>query len=110
VSGLQPLSASMRRAGLLYNLQREGSYRGWYQDDALPFDWRIEVSENGWTTDEIGLRWLRKVFIPATTSRTIGRYRLLIIDSHGSHLTPAFDKACKDNDSERIGIAPLIRA
>jgi hypothetical protein len=71
---------------------------GWYQDYALPSDWRIEVSENGWTTDEIGLRWLPKVFIPATTSRTIGRYRLLTLDGHGNHLTPAFDKACTDND------------
>jgi hypothetical protein len=71
---------------------------GWYQDHTLPPDWRVEVSQNGWTTDEIGLRWLQKVFIPATTSRTVGRYRLLILDGHGSHLTPGFDKACRDND------------
>ena len=25
--------------------------KGWYQDTALPADWRIEVSENGWMTD-----------------------------------------------------------
>lgn len=49
------------------------------------------------TTDEIGLRWLQKVFIPAKTSRTVGRYRLVILDGHGSHLTPGFDKACRDN-------------
>ena len=64
--------------------------KGWYQDGRLPGDWRIEVSKNGWTTDEIGLRWLLKVFIPATTSRTVGRYRLLVLDGHGSHLTPQF--------------------
>lgn len=34
---------------------------GWYQESRLPDDWRIEVSQNGWTTDEIGLRWLLKV-------------------------------------------------
>jgi hypothetical protein len=71
---------------------------GWYQDTALPADWRIEVSQNGWTTDQIGLRWLQKVFIPATTSRTTGRYRLLILDGHGSHLTPQFDLVCSEND------------
>jgi hypothetical protein len=71
---------------------------GWYQDHTLPSDWRIEVSQNGWTMDEIGLRWLQKVFIPATTRRTVGRYHLLILDGHGSHLTPGFDKACKDNN------------
>lgn len=25
--------------------------------DNIPRDWRFEVSDNGWTTDEIGLRW-----------------------------------------------------
>jgi hypothetical protein len=29
---------------------------GWYEDNALPHNWRIEVSANGWTTDEIGLQ------------------------------------------------------
>ena len=28
---------------------------GWFESN-LPSDWRIEVSKNGWTTDEIGLR------------------------------------------------------
>ena len=28
---------------------------GWYQDVALLHDWRIEVSQNEWTTDKIGL-------------------------------------------------------
>jgi hypothetical protein len=40
---------------------------GWYQDMALPADWQIKVSKNGWITDQIRLQWLQKVFIPATT-------------------------------------------
>ncbi|OQD64339.1 hypothetical protein PENANT_c382G01324, partial [Penicillium antarcticum] len=36
--------------------------------DGLPKDWRLEVSPNGWTSDEIGLRWLEKLFIPSTSS------------------------------------------
>lgn len=66
--------------------------------DNLPDDWRFEVSPNGWTSDEIGLRWLGKLFIPSTSSRLKGRYRLLILDGHGSHLTPKFDKICEKND------------
>ena len=69
----------------------------WFCSD-LPDDWRFEVSPNGWTNDEIGLRWLQKLFIPATTSRTRGRYILLILDGHGSHLTPEFDRICAEND------------
>ena len=68
----------------------------WFDD--IPDDWRIEISQNGWTTDEIGLRWLQKLFIPSTTSRTKGKYRLLVLDGHGSHLTPHFDRLCFEND------------
>ena len=68
---------------------------GWF--DGLPHDWRIEVSPNGWTTDEISLRWLEKLFIPATTTRTHGKYKLLILDGHGSHLTAQFDRICAKN-------------
>ena len=71
---------------------------GWYQDQKLPPDWRIEISPNGWTTHEIGLRWLKSHFIPATTGRITGRYRLLVLDGHGSHLTPQFDQICSEND------------
>ena len=60
----------------------------WYQDSPLPPTWRIAVSENGWTTDELTLEWLQQVFEPQTRSRTVGRYRLLILDGHGSHMTP----------------------
>ena len=67
----------------------------WFDD--LPGDWRFEVSPNGWTSDEIGLRWLQRLFIPATSMRTKGKYRLLILDGHGSHLTPQFDRLCAEN-------------
>jgi hypothetical protein len=33
----------------------------WYQ--ALPLDWTIGVSENGWITDELGLSWLKRSLI-----------------------------------------------
>ena len=69
---------------------------GWF--DNVPGDWLFEVSPNGWTSDEIGLQWLQKLFIPSTITRTKGKYRLLILDGHGSHLTPKFDEICSQND------------
>jgi hypothetical protein len=71
--------------------------QAWFKD--LPYDWRVEVSVNGWTSDEISLRWLQKHFIPSTNNRTHGRYRLLVLDGHGSHLTPEFDRICADHDT-----------
>ena len=70
----------------------------WYQEPKLPPNWRIEVSPNGWTSDEIGLCWLQKVFIPETSGRKTGRYCLLVLDGHGSHLTPEFDNVCSENE------------
>lgn len=79
---------------------------GWYQESKLPSNWRIEVSPNGWTSDEIGLRWLQKVFIPEINSRMTGRYCLLVLDGHGSHLTPEFDKICSENNIIPICMPP----
>jgi hypothetical protein len=71
---------------------------GWYQDPNLPNNWRIEVSNNGWTTDKISLCWLQNLFIPAINGRTTRRYRLLVLDGHGSHLIPEFDQVRSKND------------
>jgi hypothetical protein len=58
---------------------------GWYKD--LPPDWAVALSDNGWTTDELGFEWV-KHFNRHTESRTQGAYRLLILDGHSSHATP----------------------
>ena len=68
-----------------------------FEDSALPHDWLFELSPNGWTSDDIGLRWLQDLFIPSTIARTKGKYRLLILDGHGSHLTPKFNEICSQN-------------
>jgi hypothetical protein len=66
----------------------------WY--NGLPLDWIIGVSDNGWTTDELGFEWV-KHFNQHTASRTAGVYRLLILDGHSSHATPEFDQYCAEN-------------
>ena len=66
----------------------------WYQD--LPPDWSVAVSDNGWTTYELGLEWV-KHFDRHTKTCTVGAWRLLILDGHDSHATPEFDQFCTDN-------------
>lgn len=71
--------------------------KGWF--DNLSSGWCIAISNNGWTTDEIGLvDWLKNCFIPLNTTRKVGKYLLLILDGHGSHLNPDFDRLCMEND------------
>ncbi|RAQ98726.1 plasma membrane calcium-transporting atpase 2 [Stemphylium lycopersici] len=66
----------------------------WY--NGLPLDWAIGVSDNGWTTNQLGVEWV-KHFNQHTATRTAGVYRLLILDGHSSHATPEFDQYCAEN-------------
>jgi hypothetical protein len=68
--------------------------RAWYHNN--PPDWRIGVSKNGWTTNELGLAWL-KHFIQHTEARTVGSHRLLIIDGHESHQSLEFQNLCEES-------------
>jgi hypothetical protein len=67
--------------------------QAWYHN---PPDWRIGVSKNGWTTNELGLAWLQH-FIQHTEARTVGSHRLLILDGHESHKSLAFQDLCEQN-------------
>jgi hypothetical protein len=68
----------------------------WYRA-GIPDNWVIGVSENGWTDDELGYKWLTEVFDKHTQGRTVGKYRLLFLDGHGSHFTPQFIDFCEKN-------------
>lgn len=69
----------------------------WYEKEQLPATWRIAVSENGWTSYEITLEWL-KHFEKFSRTKTVGKFRLLILDGHGSHLSAEFKGFCHTND------------
>ena len=78
----------------------------WYIDAEQPRDWSIGVSDNGWTDDRLGLTWLERVFEKHTVSHTKGVYRLLILDGHGSHVTPEFDLFCKEHSIISLCMPP----
>ena len=69
----------------------------WYKDNIIPHNWSIGVSDNSWTTNEIGLIWLKEVFHKHTKDRTIGTHRLLVLDGHSSHVSPEFNQFCLDH-------------
>ncbi|KAL1838324.1 hypothetical protein VTK73DRAFT_4356 [Phialemonium thermophilum] len=63
------------------------SYRGW----------RFVTSENGWTSNEIALEWLTKVFIPESKP-PVDRPRLLVLDGHKTHASEDFQFTCYANN------------
>ena len=65
----------------------------WYTECDLPADWRIATTDNGWTTNAVGLDWI-KHFDFYTAPRTKGKYRLLILDGHESYHSTEFELYC----------------
>lgn len=77
----------------------------WYRESNLPGDWAIATTQNGWTDNETGLEWL-KHFDRCTTNRSIGSYRLLILDGHESHQSIEFERYCEEKKIIRLCMPP----
>ncbi|SCO92408.1 related to transposase [Fusarium oxysporum] len=77
----------------------------WYQDSNLPGTWAIATTANGWTDNETGLDWL-KHFNRYTTDRSVGPYRLLILDGHESHQSADFQIYCEVNNIITLCMPP----
>jgi hypothetical protein len=57
-------------------------------------DWSFTATKKGWKTNEIGLRWLKEVFLPLTKPEDPQQWRHLILDGHNSHTQEEFLEAC----------------
>ncbi|KAL2016468.1 hypothetical protein VTK56DRAFT_3489 [Thermocarpiscus australiensis] len=77
----------------------------WYTECNLPTDWRITTTENGWTTNAVGLDWI-KHFDYHTAARTKGKYRLLILDGHESHHSTEFERYWQQNNIITLCMPP----
>jgi DDE superfamily endonuclease len=67
-------------------------------------DFLYTTSNNGWTSNDIGLRWLDEVFLPETENN--GETRLLLMDGHGSHTSTQFMWKCYENNVLLVYLIP----
>ena len=68
-------------------------YKGWYTKVTEEKHAYFAYSPKGYTTDEIGLEWLKKFDTLTKTELagpTLGEYRLLLLDGHRSHYNLCF--------------------
>jgi hypothetical protein len=84
--------------GLIYQATTGNIQDSWLQD----FDPKLHTcffasSPSGWTNDELGYAWLTTIFDRETKDKARRRWRLLILDGHGSHLTMKFIEYCNTN-------------
>lgn len=65
----------------------------WF-DRGIPRDWIIQVSPNGWTSDDLALAWLKHF---NTHAKPVVMYRMLVIDGHESHCSVDVLDYCREN-------------
>jgi hypothetical protein len=83
---------------LVYEAAGKAIQSNWVQDiDAEKHSVHVSVSPSGWTNNDIGLAWLEQVFDRYTKDKARRKYRLLILDGHGSHLTDDFLEYCHNH-------------
>ena len=80
-------------------------FANWYRECNLPSTWRIATTDNGWTTNAVGLDWINH-FDYHTARRTKGKYRLLILDGHESHHSTEFERYCQQNNIITLCMPP----
>ena len=83
---------------LIYQAASSNIQDTWLQDfDAEQHQAFFASSPNGWTSNELGLAWLKGVFDCETKVKARRQWRLLILDGHGSHVTMKFIDFCDKN-------------
>jgi 4-hydroxybenzoate polyprenyltransferase len=72
----------------------------WFKQEFLAQNpsWHVTFSQNGWTSNNIAVEWLEKVFLPQTKPDDPSEARLLIVDGHGSHTSDIFMTTCYLNN------------
>src|SRR2546423_5275702 len=71
--------------------------KDWITADA-PDDWHFSCNMKGWTSNVHGMEWMKKIFEPMTRNKANGTKRLLICDSHDSHISSDVIHHCIAND------------
>ncbi|SYW81915.1 uncharacterized protein UHO2_00412 [Ustilago hordei] len=81
--------------------------QGWYHNHTAAKDWVFATSQNGWTNNELALHWLKDCLDKHTKQRAQGKYQLLILDGHGSHITAEFIQQAWDSHIIFLFLPPL---
>jgi hypothetical protein len=84
--------------GLLYESANNTIQSSWVEEiKPGVHDVLVSSSPSGWINNELGLAWLQQVFDRFTKAKARRKYRLLILDGHGSHVTMDFINYCDQN-------------
>ena len=88
VSTIECISASGCKINPVVIFKGKSLQSTWFTPEKTP-DFYYTCSERGWTSNDIGIRWLKHVFLPSTVPDS-DVPRLLLLDSHSSHVSVEF--------------------
>ncbi|KFZ24937.1 hypothetical protein V502_00572 [Pseudogymnoascus sp. VKM F-4520 (FW-2644)] len=89
VTNIECITAAGMSLTLIIIFKAKNLNSSWLPSET-PSNWHFAVSENSWTSNDLGLHWLIKVFEPQTREIAVNQQRLLIADGHGSHIRADF--------------------
>lgn len=78
----------------------------WFDED-LPPGTRIVVSESGFTNDNIAVEFL-KHYIANSDAGPDADWKILLMDNHGSHMTPEFSLLANENHIRPFTFIPHL--
>jgi hypothetical protein len=79
----------------------------WYPRNS-PKGCKFTISENGWTTNDIAVRWLKEHSEPLTRPACTPTKLLPLLDGHDSHKTWEFLKFCRNHHIVVLCLPPHI--
>jgi hypothetical protein len=81
--------------GLIFLADSKTPQSSWLSDvDKKKHSVYTTVTPSGWSNDDTGLGWVEQVFEPLTRDKARRKWRLLLMDGHGSHVTMEFLTFC----------------
>ncbi|PVH81736.1 DDE-domain-containing protein, partial [Cadophora sp. DSE1049] len=75
---------------LIYRGDSKELQNTWVQDVKPGDKCYFSISENGWSSIAMGMKWLQEVFEKHTKPSSPREHRLLLLDGHSSHVNMAF--------------------
>jgi 4-hydroxybenzoate polyprenyltransferase len=106
-SFIECISALGRATSPLVIFKGKTVQQQWFPGGLSQFEnWQFTATENGWTTNDTAVEWLKKVFIPQTAPARPTDARLLIFDGHGSHESTEFMFECFRNNIYLLFLPP----
>jgi hypothetical protein len=81
--------------GLIFTGADNTIQSSWVEDiEPGKHDVFVTATSLSWTNDEVGLAWLEQLFERYTKNKARRKWRWLIIDGHGSHISRSFLTYC----------------